>query len=64
MQSPSVQESLHSHTPEALSNPVMKVTQPNRGNDGWRETCRFSQHEEDEPACYLFNSEVFHEGSD
>jgi len=64
MQSPSIQESLHSQTPEAIFNPVVKVTQPNRGIEGWRETCWFLKHEEDELAGYLFDSEVFREGSD
>lgn len=64
MQSPSIHESPHSHTSEAIFNPVVKVTRPDRGIEGWRETCRFLKHEEEEPAGYVFDSEVFREGSD
>jgi hypothetical protein len=64
MHSPSMQESLHSHTPEPSSNPVSKVIQTDRGVEGWRETCWFLKREEDELAGYLFDSEVLREGSD
>jgi hypothetical protein len=64
MQSPSIHESVHSHTPEAIFNPGVKVAQPDRGIEGWRETCWFLKHEEDELAGYVFASEVFREGSD
>jgi hypothetical protein len=66
MESPSIQESLHSHTPEAISNPVVRAiySPPNHGVEGWRETCWFLKHEEDELAGYLFDSEVLREGSD
>jgi hypothetical protein len=62
MQSPSMQESTHSHTPEG--NPIVKVSQLNRGVDGWRETCWFLKPEKDDLASYLFDSEVLREGSD
>jgi hypothetical protein len=35
MKSPSAPESLHSHTPAAIFDPVVKITQPNRGTEGW-----------------------------
>lgn len=64
MQSPSIHESPHSHTSEAIFNPVVKVTQPDRGIEGRRETCWFLKHEEDELAGHVFDSEVCREGSD
>jgi hypothetical protein len=42
----------------------VKVTQPDRGIEGRRETCWFLKHEEDELAGHVFDSEVCREGSD
>ena len=64
MQSPSLQEALHSHTPESKSSPSVKVSQMNPPLDGWKETGWFRKHEEDEPAGYVFDSEIIREGSD
>ena len=64
MQSPSMQESLHSHTLESDLNPIVKVSQQNRPVDSWTGICRFLKHEKDEPAGYLFDSEPLREGSD
>jgi len=64
MQSPSMQESVHSYTPENNLNPMVKVSQQNRPDDSWIGACRFLKHGEDEPAGYLFDSEPFREGSD
>jgi hypothetical protein len=64
MQSTTIQESVPSHTPEAIFNPNGKVTQSNRGIEGDRETCWFFKHDKDEPAGYPFNSDTFREGSD
>jgi hypothetical protein len=64
MQSPSMQESPHSHAPESSFNSIVKVSQANRAVDGWRETCWFLKPEKDELAGYLFDSEVLREGSD
>jgi hypothetical protein len=64
MQSPIIQESLHSHTPESNSSPGVKVSPLTPAIDGWRETRWFLKHEEDELAGYVFDSEVLREGSD
>jgi hypothetical protein len=62
MQSPSMPESLHSHTPE--NDPVVRVSQQYRTDDSWIGACRFSKHGEDEPAGNFFDCEPFREGSD
>ena len=64
MQSPSVQELRHSHTPESNPSPIVKVSQLNPPVDVGRGTGWFLKYEEDEPAGYVFYSEVFREGSD
>jgi len=64
MKSPSMQESLHSPTPEGNVSITMKVSQQNCAVDGWRESRWFLKHEEDELADYVFDSEPLREGSD
>ena len=64
MQSPSIQESLHSRIPEGNLNSVVKVSQPNRAVEGWRETCWFLRRDKDDLEGYVFDSELMREGSD
>jgi hypothetical protein len=64
MQSPSTQESVHSHTPENNPNAIMITSQQNQAVDGWRENRCPLKHEQPEPAGYVFDSELLREGSD
>ena len=64
MQSPSMQESLHSHTPESKFTPSLKVSQLDPPSDGWKERCWIEKHEENETSGYALDSELFREGSD
>ena len=64
MQSPSIQELLHSHTPKSNPSPIVNVSQLNPAIDGRRENGWFLKQQEDEPAGYVFDSEVFREGAD
>ena len=64
MQSPSMQEPLHSHTPESNFNPVVKVSQLDLTFNSSSEICCFLRHEEDELAGYVFDSDLLREGSD
>jgi len=64
MPSPSVQELLHSHTPESNPTPIVNVSHLNPAIHGRRENGCFLKHEENEPPGYVFDCEVFREGSD
>ena len=64
MQSPDMQQLLHSHPPESNLSPIMKVIQPNSALDDWRETRWFLNNEEDRLAGYVFDSQLLREGSD
>lgn len=64
MKSPSMQESLHSHTLESDLNPIVRINQQNRVIEGRKEDCWSLKREHDELAGYDFDSELLHEGSD
>jgi len=64
MQSPSIQELLHPHTPESNPSHNVKVSQLNPSIDSRRESCWVTKHEGYEPPAYIFDSEVLREGSD
>jgi hypothetical protein len=64
MQSPSTQESVHSHTPESNPYPIMRTSQQNQAVYGWRENLRPLKHEQPELVGYVFDSELLREGSD
>lgn len=64
MESPSMQESLHSHTQERDLNPIVKINQEYRIIEIWKEDCSFLKRKKDEPAGYVFDSELLREGSD
>ena len=64
MKSPSLQESLHSHTLESDLNPIVRINPKNRFVEGRKEDCWSSKRENEEPAGYVFDSELLREGSD
>jgi len=64
MKSPSMQESLHSHTLESDLNPIVRINEQNRVVEGRKEGCWSLKRENDELAGYDFDSERLREGSD
>jgi hypothetical protein len=64
MKSPSMQESLHSHTSESDLNPIVRINQQNRVVEGRKEDCWSLKRGNNELAGYVFDSELLHEGSD
>ena len=64
MKSPSMEESLHSHTLESDFNPIVRINQQNRAVGGRKEDCWSLKHENEELAGYVFDSELLREGSD
>ena len=64
MKSPSMEESLHSHTLESDFNPIVRINQQNRVVGGRKEDCWSLKRENEELAGYVFDSELLREGSD
>ena len=64
MKSPGMLASLHSHSLESDLNPIVRINPQNRFVEGRKEDRWSSKRENEEPAGYVFDSELLREGSD